>query len=507
MAIENIVIQAGGKGTRLEKYTYNKPKCLVPVNNLPIIFYAFKKFPKAKFQIICDYKRDVLEKYLNIFANEYDYTLVATNERGTCAGISSALDNINVCEPFMLMWSDLILSKDFRLPENIYENYVGISESFECRWSYINNKFTEKPSCENGVAGLFVFKDKYQLTDVPQKGAFVEWLKTTNIDFSPISLNGSLEVGTIISYNEYNDNSNKCRPFNKIELDEKYAVKTPITELGIELAKHETAWYKKVQEAGFSKIPKIYSFSPLKMSRVTGKNIFEYTDLSITQKEIILNKIVSAVRELHDAEKPIAAIDSDVVENYLTKTFFRIKNVQDLIPFAHDEHIIINGRKCHNIFARYDEINKMVNKFIPDKFKLIHGDITFSNLMFDSFKEEVVLLDPRGYFGKTQYYGDEYYDWAKIYYSLVGNYDQFNQKNYNLKIEQDEVFITIGSNNWEDMQEQFFILLPDINKEKVRFLHALIWVSLTSYAWEDYDSICGAFYNGLLYLNEVMEWN
>lgn len=42
-----IIIQAGGKGTRLEGLTHNKPKCLVPVNNLPILFYAFKKFADA----------------------------------------------------------------------------------------------------------------------------------------------------------------------------------------------------------------------------------------------------------------------------------------------------------------------------------------------------------------------------------------------------------------------------------------------------------------------------
>ena len=42
-----IIIQAGGKGTRLEGLTRNKPKCLVPVNNLPIIFYAFQKFKDA----------------------------------------------------------------------------------------------------------------------------------------------------------------------------------------------------------------------------------------------------------------------------------------------------------------------------------------------------------------------------------------------------------------------------------------------------------------------------
>ena len=71
MNLKKIIIQAGGKGTRLEGLTRNKPKCLVPVNNLPIIFYAFQKFKDAEFTIIADYKTDVLEKYLNVFAS-YD---------------------------------------------------------------------------------------------------------------------------------------------------------------------------------------------------------------------------------------------------------------------------------------------------------------------------------------------------------------------------------------------------------------------------------------------------
>ena len=39
----------------------------------------------------------------------------------------------------------------------------------------------------------------------------------------------------------------------------------------------------------------------------------------------------------------------------------------------------------------------------------------------------------------------------------------------------------------------------------MKLLHAIIYLSLTTYAWEDYDSICGAFYKGLLLLDEAME--
>ena len=66
-----IIIQAGGKGTRLETLTRNKPKALVPIDNLPMIFHLFKKYPDAHFKIIADYQKDVLKRYLKAFTSEF----------------------------------------------------------------------------------------------------------------------------------------------------------------------------------------------------------------------------------------------------------------------------------------------------------------------------------------------------------------------------------------------------------------------------------------------------
>ena len=99
-----IIIQAGGKGTRLEGLTRNKPKCIVPVDNLPIIFYAFQKFPNADFSIIADYKTDVLERYLNTFANEYKYKVIKANTKGTVSGIKTALKDFSNDEQVFIMW-------------------------------------------------------------------------------------------------------------------------------------------------------------------------------------------------------------------------------------------------------------------------------------------------------------------------------------------------------------------------------------------------------------------
>ena len=81
---------------------------------------------------------------------------------------------------------------------------------------------------------------------------------------------------------------------------------------------------------------------------------------------------------------------------------------------------------------------------------------------------------------------------------MVGNYDQFNRKNFALDIQKSGVELAVRSNNWSDMEDFYFECLGGVNREKIKIAHAVIWLSLTTYAWEDYDSICGAFYNGIL---------
>lgn len=503
MNIKNIIIQAGGKGSRLEGLTRNKPKCLVPVNNLPIIFYAFEKFKDANFTIIADYKTEVLEKYLKAFASQYKYTIVKATKKGTISGLKEAIKPFKEKEPFMIMWCDLILSKDFKIPQD-KGNYIGISKDFECRWSYIDGKFIKQPSKENGVAGLFIFEDKALLKDITDEGAFVDWLSKKDLAFKRLDLFGSKEIGTLLAYSDNNDNSHRCRPFNSMKFEGDLVIKEGITPQGKKIAIDEIAWYKHVKKLGFEFIPEIYEYEPLKMKRVKGKNIFEYDCLTKTQKTDILTALVKALRSLHNLEKPKEATISDCQENYITKTFDRLEKVKNLVPFADKEFIKINGAYYRNIFFDKEELIALVKKHFPQKFNLIHGDPTFSNLMFDTFDMRAVLIDPRGYFGKTKLYGDADYDWAKLYYSISGNYDLFNRKKFTLDIRQKDVELAIKPSNWGDMEECFFDLLPEVNKEKIKMLHGIIWLSLTTYAWEDYDSICAAFYNGLIKLSEVL---
>ena len=500
MNVDYVIIQAGGKGTRMDYLTKNKPKSLVPIKNLPMMFHLFKKYPEKKYIIIGDYKIDVLKKYLQIFAKVQYIIVDASKEKGTCAGIGQALKYIPNQKAFMLIWSDLILPQEYAMP-NEEENYLGISKDFRCRWKYENEKFEEMPSEEQGVAGLFIFKEKKQIENVPQSGEFVRWLQEMDISFKEYPLYRTKEYGLIEEYKKLEQK--KCRPFNQITVQGDKIIKEGIDEQGKKLAIREKAWYEHVRKIGFNNIPKIYSMEPLTLEKIDGKNIYEYEDYSIEQKREILEKIINSLKELHSLEKQEIDYFS-IKENYISKTFERIDKVRNLIPFADKKYINVNGRNCRNVFFYKEDLERKVDELEYKEFKLIHGDCTFSNLMLRN-DSEPVLIDPRGYFGSTEIYGDPAYDWAKLYYSIKGNYDKFNLKKFRLDIKEDGVELQIDSNKWEQLEEDFFKLLGDeISEKQIKLMHAIIWLSLTTYAWEDYDSICAAFYNGLYYLEEVL---
>ena len=238
------------------------------------------------------------------------------------------------------------------------------------------------------------------------------------------------------------------------------------------------------------------------MEFITGRNIYEYSDISIEQKKAILKQIVDCLDEIHQIGS-ISANKASFRAAYLDKTYDRINKIRNLVPFANDEFVIINGKCCRNVFYHKEQLEHMVMQYMPGKFKLIHGDCTFSNIMLKEDRVPV-MIDPRGYFGNTELYGDEAYDWVKLYYSLSSNYDQFNLKRFRLHINKDTVDLKIDSNHWEELEDYFFELLADkVTRLQMKLYLAITWLSLTTYTWEDFDSICGAFYNGLYYLEEA----
>ena len=503
MNLDYIVIQAGGLGSRLESLTRNKPKALVPVNNLPMIFHLFKKYPKKKFIIIGDYKFDVLARYLEIFA-DVEYILTKSVGKGNVAGLKQALNFIPEEKNFLLIWSDLIPSENFS-PENLAEgNYIGITDSFTCSWSYFEGLLEKKTIDGYGVAGCFIFKDKKFLESIPTEGSFTRWLAAQNFELREMPMQGTVEVGTVESFKKNSSSGNRCRPYNKMTFDGDKVIKEALTAEAQKLLQAEIDWYEKISSRQNFGIPKIFSTKPLTMERINGNNIC-VSDVPDDRKPAVIKRMVDCLKSLHELDKT-PANPFDMEKDYYQKTLARVRKIVPVIPFANDSFIKINGKNLKNPLIHLQAFHEMTERTQKNKtpFGIIHGDCTFSNTLLDE-SDNIYLIDARGYFGNTKFVGDVDYDWAKMYYSIVAAFDQFNIKNFDIEITDSEVNFSIGKSGWEKFGDYFFSLIPDRNPQRIKFIHSIIWLSLASHCWEDYDSMCLAFYNGVELWNEVLD--
>lgn len=72
-----VVINAGGKGTRLEPFTKILPKPLIPVGDLPILEHIMKLFSEygcTEFHVIVNYKKQLMKAYFAESEKSYNVT-------------------------------------------------------------------------------------------------------------------------------------------------------------------------------------------------------------------------------------------------------------------------------------------------------------------------------------------------------------------------------------------------------------------------------------------------
>lgn len=323
---------------------------------------------------------------------------------------------------------------------------------------------------------------------------------------STIDLTGCKDVGTLQAFQLLDNSKYRCRPYNKISIFEDSVVKEGLTPEAKLFVKREIEWYKKLHSFGFKNIPKLLSEEPMKMSKINGQNLF-LSVLAPDGKREVFKKLVKALKRLHSFEEREAS-SWDIYREYFQKTIERLRGVAHSIPFANEKKITINGLECINILQCQNTFREAVMQTLMSTvYTPIHGDCQLTNTLLDS-NGDIFFIDPRGYFGSSQIFGDVRYDWAKVYFAIIGNFDQYNIKNISLSIENDgNVKFKIGSGGWEFLEDYFLSEIPNGqgSRKEIELIHSVIWLSMASHAWEDFDSMCIAFYKGTLLFNKWLK--
>ena len=497
----NVIIQAGGHGTRMGQLTANKPKALVPLRGKPLLFHTLDLFPDSDIVVIGDHRIDVLRGYCEAFGRHEHLRIMRADGSGTCAGIAEAAKRLDPDASVMLSWCDLIFSDS---PAPLFAGLdraaVGLSTSFPCRWSFRDGRPVHAPSSTEGIAGCFWFPQTSSLNLTPSSGEFCEYLASwPDLDAVGVPL-GDLcsEIGTLDAYERQTGKGFASRPFNRITpLSDGTLLKEPVDAQGESLAKLEQAWYRQASRAGLRCVPEILGYEPLRMEMIQGTEPYRLSSSRST-----LEMVIRGLHQLHGAFPTSPADTASLDHAYLGKTTERLQKVARLIPMADRPEIVINGKTCRNPLHHWDELSDAIRGQYPQAFCFIHGDPTFSNMLISG--DRVVFIDPRGYFGTTQLFGDPAYDWAKLLYSLLTNYDQFNLGRFRLSIASEAIDLDIQSSGWEHMAMDVFAA-SGLSEPHLMSILGIIWLSLTTYAWDDYDKVCGAFYKGTEVLSALWD--
>ncbi len=129
--------------------------------------------------------------------------------------------------------------------------------------------------------------------------------------------------------------------------------------------------------------------------------------------------------------------------------------------------------------------------------------------MFDIIVDEnsdLYFVDPRGYFGDMEgVIGSQLYDYAKLYFSSVTNFDTFNKKLFDLEITKSGINFHIDDRDYcKDFAEEFKRRFSPEDLYKIKFLAATMWLRFGSCVLDDYDSIIASLVYGIYLLNTLL---
>lgn len=157
-------------------------------------------------------------------------------------------------------------------------------------------------------------------------------------------------------------------------------------------------------------------------------DLFVFGRLAKTTWQSIF-KAVSAMLDDFLCYKP-DVVDSDFLEQmnglYLEKTLNRLGEFSSQSGFDVSNIFSSSDKNC--LVSLLDVAYKssvFINPAKKSDVSVIHGDLCFSNVLYDSRVGSVKCIDPRGITpsGNFSIYGDRRYDLAKLYHSVVGLYD------------------------------------------------------------------------------------
>ena len=167
-----VVINAGGKGTRLDPFTRVLPKPLIPVGDLPIIELIMKEYQSyscSDFHIVVNYKKDLLKAYFHDTVDTYNITWYDEDKPlGTGGGLSLLKGKFD--STFFFANCDALLTANYESMVKFHkENHNVIT--MICAYKNINIPYGVVEMGESGI--IESMKEKPLMSFLTNTGIYI----------------------------------------------------------------------------------------------------------------------------------------------------------------------------------------------------------------------------------------------------------------------------------------------------------------------------------------------
>lgn len=142
--------------------------------------------------------------------------------------------------------------------------------------------------------------------------------------------------------------------------------------------------------------------------------------------ELVWKRVFASVLEFLESAWAyrVEGSDGDLRWLVIDKLHDRLDDYPEFLPDRCDL-LSINGERVGSLDALIKHLEEIIALAGPLPRSIMHGDLCFSNIMFDTRSDRIQLIDPRGIVrGSETIFGDLRYDIAKFGHSVLGRYDE-----------------------------------------------------------------------------------
>lgn len=447
---------------------------MIPLDGQPALHYIIDRYPDSVFALAVHEAGEDVRAYCTRHIEDCEVKVLDVGHTDSLGQtILSTLKQLdNLPENLVINFADTALPCITGQKDAIYYSF----QEDGYRWTTfsinssgmigrLNEKDTEKEDGrKRAFVGVFSFSRPKRFYELLEKyvgtpseiDSYYEAIKDYFNELEPdpemyVEAEKWYDFGHLDTYYESRKRlSAVCRHFNTIEVDD---VRGTITKRSQNADKFidEIRWYLKLPRQLQYIAPRVFNYD---LSYVAPSIELEFYGYPVLNDLYLYghldlgawSRIFSSIeRVLSDMSQFKFLPQNDGVtikalkDVYEQKTLNRLEEYIHLEEFgwARDESPLVNGAEVYSL----DRIKEMLPEVLhrsgvykKPKICVIHGDLCFSNILYDRRNGIIRTIDPRGSFGPYDIYGDQRYDLCKLSHSIEGGYDFLVNGLFDLKV-------------------------------------------------------------------------